>query len=103
MGELLERLLARDTTLWPAGNVAADRLGWLDVAERMRGEAEDLRAWADSIDAEHIVLIGMGGSSLGPEVLRAAVGSDRLVVLDTTDPATVLGTPLGSSFFVVSS
>jgi hypothetical protein len=45
----------------------------------------------------------MGGSSLGPEVLRAAVGSERLVVLDTTDPATVLGTPLGDSFFLVSS
>jgi glucose-6-phosphate isomerase/transaldolase/glucose-6-phosphate isomerase len=45
----------------------------------------------------------MGGSSLGPEVLRAAVDTDRLIVLDTTDPATVLATPLGDSFFLVSS
>lgn len=103
MSDLLERLLARDTTLWPEGNVAGNRLGWLDVHERMAAEAADLRAWADAIDAAHIVLIGMGGSSLGPEVLRAAIGSDRLVVLDTTDPATVVGTPLGDSFFVVSS
>jgi hypothetical protein len=103
VSDLLERLLARDTTLWPEGTVAANRLGWLDVHERMEGEAADLRAWADGIDAAHVVLLGMGGSSLGPEVLRAAVGSERLIVLDTTDPATVLGTPLGDSFFLVSS
>ena len=101
--ELLERLQNRDTTLWPDGNVAADRLGWLDVVTRMRDEAAELRAWADGVHAERVVLLGMGGSSLGPEVLRHAIGSDRLVVLDTTDPATVVGTPLGGSFFLVSS
>jgi glucose-6-phosphate isomerase/transaldolase/glucose-6-phosphate isomerase len=103
VSDLLERLLARDAAMWPDGNVAANRLGWLDVMDRMESEAADLRAWADGIDATHVVLLGMGGSSLGPEVLRAAVGSDRLVVLDTTDPATVLGAPLGDSFFLVSS
>jgi transaldolase / glucose-6-phosphate isomerase len=103
MSDLVQRLFRRDPTLWPEGNVAASRLGWLDVAERMQAEATDLVAWAGSIDAGRIVLLGMGGSSLGPEVLRAAIGSDRLVVLDTTDPATVLGTPLGDSFFLVSS
>ena len=101
--EVFDRLRSRDLTLWPEGSVAGDRLGWLDVVERMRDEAADLRAWADSVDAERIVLLGMGGSSLGPEVLRAALGSDRLVVLDTTDPATVVSTPLGGSFFLVSS
>jgi glucose-6-phosphate isomerase/transaldolase/glucose-6-phosphate isomerase len=103
VSDLLQRLLARDATLWPDGNVASNRLGWLDVTHRMEAEAADLKSWADSIDATHVVLLGMGGSSLGPEVLRAAVGSDRLVVLDTTDPATVLGAPLGDSFFLVSS
>jgi hypothetical protein len=103
VSDLLQRLQARDTTLWPEGNVAGNRLGWLDVMDRMEAEAADLRAWADGIDATHIVLLGMGGSSLGPEVLSAAIGSDRLVVLDTTDPATVLGAPLGDSFFLVSS
>ena len=103
MTDLLQRLQAKDTGLWPEGNVAGNRLGWVDVLDRMEAEAEDLRAWADGIDATHIVLLGMGGSSLGPEVLRAGIGSDRLVVLDTTDPATVLGAPLGDSFFLVSS
>jgi glucose-6-phosphate isomerase/transaldolase/glucose-6-phosphate isomerase len=102
--DLWVRLRERDTTLWPEGNVAANRLGWLDVAARMRDEAADLRAWATSIEADHVVLLGMGGSSLGPEVLRAAIGSERLLVLDTTDPATIAAAPIGpGTFFVVSS
>jgi glucose-6-phosphate isomerase/transaldolase/glucose-6-phosphate isomerase len=101
---LWARLKSRDTTLWPEGNVAANRLGWLDVPQRMRAEAAELRAWADGIDADHIVLLGMGGSSLGPEVLRGAIESERLVVLDTTDPDTVAAAPIGPrSFFLVSS
>lgn len=103
MSGLLDRLRARDTTLWPEGNVAPTRLGWVDIAERMRPAAAELRAWAESIDAERIVLLGMGGSSLGPEVLRAAVGSDRLIVLDTTDPATVASVDPSTAFFLVSS
>ncbi|HUQ38735.1 MAG TPA: hypothetical protein VM030_01150 [Acidimicrobiales bacterium] len=99
----LGRLLARDTSLWPDGNVATTRLGWLDIAAAMSAEAADLTAWAAGIDAEQVVLIGMGGSSLGPEVLRASVGSDRLVVLDTTDPATIARVEPADSFFVVSS
>jgi hypothetical protein len=103
VAELWSRLERRDATLWPKGNVSADRLGWLDSPVRMREEAEDLASWAATIDADRVVLIGMGGSSLGPEVLRAAKGSERLIVLDTTDPATVASTPLGNSFFLVSS
>ena len=101
--ELLQRLEARDATLWPEGNVSANRLGWLDLPERMVVEAADLQAWDGSIDAERIVLFGMGGSSLGPEVLRAAEESDRLIVCDTTDPATVAAVPLDGSFFLISS
>src|SRR5205809_6897 len=101
MSDLWVRLKERDATLWPEGNVAGNRLGWLDVAARMREEAADLTAWAKSIDTEHVVLLGMGGSSLGPEVLRAALGSDRLMVLDTTDPATIAAAPIGpESFFL---
>jgi transaldolase/glucose-6-phosphate isomerase len=101
--EVLARLLARDPSLWPAGNVSPHRLGWLNVHERMGDEAAELMAWAATIDAERIVLLGMGGSSLGPEVLRAAAGSDRLVVLDTTEPRTVAGTDLDDAFVLVSS
>jgi glucose-6-phosphate isomerase/transaldolase/glucose-6-phosphate isomerase len=101
--ELLDRLLARDATLWPAGNVSGNRLGWLDVPERMRAEARDLRSWAESIDASHVFLLGMGGSSLGSEVLRASFGNSRLVVLDTTDPASINNADVADPFFLVSS
>jgi glucose-6-phosphate isomerase/transaldolase/glucose-6-phosphate isomerase len=103
VSDLLQRLLARDTTLWPEGNVAPNRLGWLDVPRRMRDEAAELRQWAAGVRASHVVLLGMGGSSLGAEVLRASNGDDRLVVLDTTDPATVAAAPVDDAFYLVSS
>ncbi len=83
------RLLDGDASLWPSPNVADSRLGWLHSAETLAAEADDLRAWADGFDRSHVLLLGMGGSSLGPEVLRAAIGSLSLTVLDTTEPATV--------------
>ncbi len=103
MSTLLDRIEARDATLWPEGNVSADRLGWLTVPERMRAEAAELQAWAGSVTEERVILLGMGGSSLGPEVLRHAARSDRLTVLDTTDPRTVGGVELDDAFVVVSS
>ena len=103
--ELAERLLRRDLSLWPEGSEAKDRLGWLDVAQRMQGEAADLAAWARSVGDRKIVLCGMGGSSLGPEVLRSAHHTDRLFVLDTTDPKTVasVDVDLSDAFFLISS
>ena len=62
-----------------------------------------LRKFAEMITHRKIVLIGMGGSSLGPEVLRAAAGTDRLIVLDTTDPSTIAEVDPNESFFLVSS
>ena len=103
MTSLRERLLAKDTTLWPDGNVAADRLGWLDTPRTFANLSGDLQSWASTIDASKVVLLGMGGSSLGPEVLRAFAGSDRLVVLDTTDPRTIASVELDDAFVLVSS
>jgi len=103
MNPLLERLLARDTRLWPEGTVADNRLGWLDSPRQMRDKSAELRRWADTVRASRVVLLGMGGSSLGAEVLRAANGSDRLLVLDTTDPATVAAAPVDDAFYLVSS
>ncbi len=103
MNELVERLRAKDATLWPEGNVAPNRLGWVDSTERMRDHATGIQKWAAMVSQRKIVLIGMGGSSLGPEVLRAAVDDDRLIVLDTTDPATVESVEWKDAFFLVSS
>jgi transaldolase / glucose-6-phosphate isomerase len=93
-----ERVAQGDATLWgPAGTPEiANRLGWLTIAQRMLGDLADLRAFADQVRDEGIrdvVLLGMGGSSLAPEVLRrcfaAAPGRPSLHVLDSTDAAAV--------------
>ena len=105
------RLEARDHTLVAEGNVAASRLGWLDTPRRMLDQARTLRSFAASIDQDTIVLLGMGGSSLGPAVLAAvrdelgggAEPGRRVVVCDTTDPSTVAALPLEDAFIVVSS
>ncbi len=90
--EVIEDVWARDHTIWKDDPTEiADRLGWLDVAERMHGEVKDITEFArkarSSVDAEHVVLLGMGGSSLAAETLWTALsGGVPLTVLDTTHP-----------------
>ncbi len=72
---VVERIWSRDGTLWaPEGTPElADRLGWLDIADRLRAQVDDYIAFADEVrDAGYTdaVLLGMGGSSLAPEVFR---------------------------------
>jgi transaldolase/glucose-6-phosphate isomerase len=85
------RIWSKDATLWaPEGTPeVANRLGWLTIADRMREEAAELKGWAESLDYDDVALLGMGGSSLGPEVLRRSHGADRLHVLDSTDAGAV--------------
>ena len=94
------RLLERDATLWgPAGSPElADRLGWVTIAERLAPEAGALRAFREELQGEGFtdcLLLGMGGSSLAPEVFRRSCADStrppglRLHVLDTTEPLTV--------------
>ncbi|MDX6666236.1 MAG: transaldolase / glucose-6-phosphate isomerase, partial [Solirubrobacteraceae bacterium] len=103
------RIWAKDATLWaPAGTPEiADRLGWLTIADRMHDEAAELMAWARSLDYDDVALLGMGGSSLGPEVLRRSYALDHLHVLDSTDAGAVraLSEKLdpARTIFVVSS
>ncbi|MGD0439272.1 MAG: glucose-6-phosphate isomerase [Acidimicrobiales bacterium] len=107
--QLLTRLEARDHTLWPEGNVAPNRLGWLDTPRSMLDNARSLKSFAASVDQDTIVLLGMGGSSLGPAVLAAVrdnlagAAGRRVVVCDTTDPSTVAALPLEDAFIIVSS
>ena len=115
--DVARRLWAADLSLWSQNplvqNLIADRLGWLRVAEAMRAGVPDLTAWGAEIaqDVDDVVLLGMGGSSLAPEVMAAvlpqAKGSPRLTVLDTTDPAAVrrveAGLDLSRALFIVAS
>lgn len=85
---LVERIWAHEADVWTGGD-EAQWLGWLDEPLRMRERLDELLAFASSVDVDDVVLLGMGGSSLAPEVLRRAFGSDRFHVLDTTHPAAI--------------
>jgi transketolase len=97
--EAAPRLAARDSTLWGgrAAAVCARRLGWLDLSDRTAEQLPDLERTAAGLatdGAATLFLLGMGGSSLTPAVLRAIGGAPagrELVVVDTTDPDRVGG------------
>jgi len=84
--ELVDRIWARDPTVW-TGSDEAHWLGWLDEPARMLERVDELEGLARDFD--HVVILGMGGSSLAPEVLRRTFASDRLHVLDTTHPSAI--------------
>jgi transaldolase/glucose-6-phosphate isomerase len=90
VGELVARIWARDPTLW-TGTDEARWLGWLDEPFRRRADAESLLRLASDAAAgvDAVVLLGMGGSSLAPEVLRRAFGDGSFHVLDTTHPRAI--------------
>ena len=113
--QLPRRIWARDPTVWkdPDTPEIRDRLGWLTVGKAMAQQVKPLKAFADEVRAElhHVVLCGMGGSSLAPEVLwrtfGAAPGYPSLQVLDSTDPRAVAqaveGRDLARTLFIISS
>ena len=88
--ELVERIWSRDPTVWTAKN-EAKWLGWLDEPARRREDIDLLLMLVDDIQGQidDVVLFGMGGSSLAPEVLRRSFGGDRFHVLDTTHPTAI--------------
>jgi len=96
-GDVVGGMWRKDHTVWkPKPTEITDRLGWLSVADLMSEQVPVLQSFArEVIEAgfRHVVLLGMGGSSLGPEVLRQTFGSTKgypeLIVLDSTVPASV--------------
>ncbi len=114
----MRRIWAYDGSLWSddptRAAAAAERLGWLRLPESMRGELDAVRDFAGRARADgvrDVVLCGMGGSSLAPEVLAAvfgaAPGCPRLHVLDTTDPREIRAVErkleLRSTLFLIAS
>ena len=95
--QVIQRIWQRDHTLWrPDSREISNRLAWLDIAGAMQGEVPGLALFADEIRREgyrHVVLLGMGGSSLGPEALGKTFTPipdyPELIVLDSTVPAQV--------------
>jgi transaldolase len=115
------RIWRKDESLWGGPGVPeiGNRLGWLTISEPMLEHAGDLNDFVEQVRAEGFTdaaLLGMGGSSLGPEVIRRTfrpvaedAQPDRLTlhVLDSTDPGAVLALEqkldLAKTLFVVSS
>lgn len=104
------RIFAKDHTLWgpDAGSEAAVRLGWVEAASVSQALVGSILELRDALRAEgvtRIVLCGMGGSSLAPEVIAGTAGVE-LTVLDSTDPDQVgaaLADRLEETAIVVSS
>ncbi len=95
---VIARIWAHDHTLWkPEPKEITNRLGWLHIAEAMQAALPELQSLAQAVRADgysHALLLGMGGSSLAPQVLRKTFGVQPgyldLAVLDSTDPGAVL-------------
>ena len=109
----VRRLWQKDSALW-SGKDEDQWLGWLDIVEAQRTNIRPLVQLAEELKADdfrHILLLGMGGSSLCPEVLKRTFGAldghPELLVLDSTVPAQVLACTQqidpGKTLFIVSS
>ena len=115
---VVRRISEKDAALWKSNGTIEkeirDRLGWLQVADRMEErvpELDDLRAQLVAEGLTDAVLMGMGGSSLAPEVFRQTFGAPKgglnVHVLDTTDPAAITAVErsidLRKTAFIVAS
>jgi transaldolase / glucose-6-phosphate isomerase len=107
--ELINRIWDRDASLW-TGADEAKWLGWLEEPRRMGERVGELTAFADAVADEGldaVVLLGMGGSSLAPEVLRRTFRVESFHVLDTTHPQAIRAVEssidLGKTLFISAS
>src|ERR671930_87020 len=108
--QLVERIWERDPTVW-TGSGEEKWLGWLDEPQRMRERIDDLQRFVEDLAAPGVidtfVLLGMGGSSLAPLVLKKSFGERSLHVLDTTHPALIRHSlerlDLDKTLFIASS
>jgi transaldolase / glucose-6-phosphate isomerase len=120
---LTQRLWEKDASLWtedPEGQKEiSNRLGWLDLPQKSRVMVDEVQTFAEEVQASgftHALLLGMGGSSLAPEVMSLIFSSTAhgqtgegldLAILDSTDPAQVLEaagrSPVESTLYIVSS
>jgi len=112
-GGKMKRLWEKDASLW-TGSDEASWLGWLDIVDEQIAHRDQLRKVAEDVQSagfQHVLLLGMGGSSLCPEVLRMTFGKipgfPELHVLDSTDPAQVKEfeshVDIAKTLFIVSS
>jgi glucose-6-phosphate isomerase len=95
---VVSRIWAQDYTVWkPAPTEISNRLGWLTIAQTMKQNIPHIQQLVDAVQADgytNVLLLGMGGSSLAPEVFRKVFGVAKdhldLAILDSTVPGVVL-------------
>ena len=106
--EIAPLVAKKDSSLWPLEQETINRLGWIDLPTKSRAllpELDALSAWTRSNGLTEIVLCGMGGSSLAPEVI-ASTYKKSLTILDSTDPVQVnnsVPSDLNKAVIVISS
>lgn len=113
--KVISRIWSKDHTVWSSDPTElSNRLGWLTSAEEMSPKVKQLEAFAQEIIRDgynRAVILGMGGSSLAPELFGQIFGGQagylKLEVLDSTSPAAVLNAAarldLGRTLFIVST
>ncbi|MBN1665757.1 MAG: hypothetical protein JW862_01665 [Anaerolineales bacterium] len=113
--QIIERIWQHDHSVWkPEPTEISNRLGWLRIAEKMQAEVDRLESFARLVQQDgftQVLLLGMGGSSLAPEVLRKTFGLKPgyldLHILDSTDPDVILAyqrdLDLRKTLFIVST
>ena len=112
---IVKRIWQKDHTVWEsAPTEISNRLGWLTAPEYMSEKTPDLQSFAQEVKESafcHVVLLGMGGSSLGAEVLRKTCGNAKgypeFILLDSTLPSSILAVTEtidpAHTLFIVSS
>src|SRR5215204_2937347 len=100
--ELVERIWQRDPSVWTGGD-EAQWLGWLDEPMRMRERVHELLERFAKVEFERVCLLGMGGSSLAPEVLKRLFRVDAFETLDTTHPSAVRRVETEGTLFISAS
>lgn len=117
LARIAERLWAKDASVWKADPVQdvelSNRLGWLTLPFDMPSKAESLKEFAAEVKDRfsQVLVLGMGGSSLAPEVFAktfgSAAGYPNLRIVDSTHPEVIAGligsAPLEETLFVVAS
>ncbi len=113
--KIIPRIWAHDHTVWkPEPDEITNRLGWLHIAEAMQAEIARLEALREALIGQgytHAVVLGMGGSSLAPEVFSNTFDARRpclhVQILDSTDPGVVLALEedlnLHTTLFIVAT
>ena len=108
---IIERIWQQDYTVWNESPVEiSNRLGWLSVYDQMRDHIWHFEAFSQAVQTDgytQVLLLGMGGSSLAPElfskIFAGQVTGLRLEVLDSTDPVSVLRKPVLSNRRILST